>query len=97
MKPVLPGGETLSHRRMSEVVVDLWKEQCRKLNRYIPDKPQSGPDAPYPLGFNPTTNISFLLTAANNFKRVTEHMTTWDEKTNFEHPGYEQAIKMWEI
>jgi hypothetical protein len=93
VKRVLPDGEALSHRRMSEIVVDLWRQQCRKLNRYVPDKPQSGPEAPYPLGFNHTTNISFLLTAANNFKRVTEHMTTWDKKTNFEHPGYEQAIK----
>jgi hypothetical protein len=86
-------GEVLSHRRMSEVVVDLWKQQCRRLNRYIPDRPQSGPDAPYPLGFNHITNISFLLTAANNFKRVTEGMTSWDAKTRFEHPGYEQAIR----
>jgi hypothetical protein len=86
-------GEVLSHRRMSEVVVDLWKQQCRRLNRYIPDRHQSGPEAPYPLGFNHITNISFLLTAANNFKRVTEGMTSWEAKTRFEHPGYEQAIR----
>ncbi len=93
VKRVLPCGESLSHRRKSEIVIDLWKEQRRKLNRYTPDKPQSGPDAPYPLGFNHTSNISFLLTAASNFKRVTESMTTWNEKTNSEHPVYEQAIK----
>jgi hypothetical protein len=93
VKRTLPDGEPLSRRRMSEIMIDLWKQQCRKFNRYFPDKPQSGPEAPYPLGFNHTTSISFLLTAANNFKRVTESMTTWDEKTDYEHPGYEQAIK----
>ncbi len=93
MKRTLPEGEVLSRRRMSEIVIDLWKQQYRKFDRYIPDKPQSGPEAPYPLGFNHSTNISFLLTVANNFKRVTEGMTTWDEKTDFEHPSYEQAIK----
>ncbi len=72
VKRTLPDGELLSRRRMSEIVVDLWKQQCRKFNRYIPDKPQSGPDASYLLGFNHTTNISFLLTAANNLKRVTK-------------------------
>ena len=92
VKPEQPEGEVLSYRRMSEVVVDLWKQQCRKLNKYIPDKPQSGSGVQYPHGFNHITNISFLLTAANNFKRVTEGMTSWDAKTSFEHPGYEQAI-----
>jgi hypothetical protein len=55
--------EVPSYRRMSEIVVDLWKQQLRKLNRYIPDKPQSGPGVQYPHGFNHITNISFLLTA----------------------------------
>ncbi len=80
VKPILPCGESLSYRRKSEIVVDLWKEQCRKLNRCIPNKPQSGPNVPYPQGFNHSFNISFVLTAASNFKRVTESMQTWKEK-----------------
>jgi hypothetical protein len=88
-----PEVEIPTYRKMSEVVVDLWKQQLRKLNRYIPDKPQSGPGVEYPYGFNHVTNISFLLTAATNFKRVTEGMTSWEARTRFEHPGYEQAIK----
>ncbi len=39
-------GEALSYRRISEIVVDLWKQQCRRLNRYIPDRTQSGQEAP---------------------------------------------------
>jgi hypothetical protein len=79
---------------MSETVVELWKAQCRGLNRYIPDKPHSGLRHPYPQGFNHATNIiSVLLTAASNFKRFTEEMPTWDEKTAFEHRGYLDVIK----
>ncbi len=46
-------GKVLSHREMSEVVVDLCKQQCRRLNRYIPDRPQSGPEAPFPPWIQP--------------------------------------------
>jgi hypothetical protein len=42
-----PRGD-LSNRRISEVVINMWKEQCRKVKRYIPDKPQSGPNATFP-------------------------------------------------
>jgi hypothetical protein len=69
VRPDLPG-ELLSKRKMSEVVINLWKEQCRKLNRYIPDRPQSGPNAPFPHGFNHGSNIYFLLTAASSFCRA---------------------------
>ncbi len=89
----LPGQEIVSKRRMSEIVIELWKAQCRKLNRYIPDKPHSGPRHPYPQGFNHGTNISVLLTAASNFKRLTEEMLTWDEKVAFEHRSYLEVIK----
>ncbi len=65
----------------------------RKINRYIPNKPHSGPHHPYPQGFNHATNISVLLTAASNFKKLTEEMLTWDEKTAFDHRGYLDVIK----
>jgi hypothetical protein len=78
---------------MSEGVIEMWKEQCRKLRRYIPDKPNSGPRHPYPEGFNHSTNISILLTAASNFKRLTEEFTTWDEKTAFGHESYIDLLK----
>ncbi len=45
-RPESPGPEVMSKRKMSESVIDLWKAQCRKLRRYIPDKPQSGPRHP---------------------------------------------------
>ncbi len=78
LKPGLPGQEIISKRRMSEMVIDLWKAQCRKLNRYIPDKPHSGPRHPYPQGFNHAINISVLLTAASNFKwRCSLGMRRW--------------------
>jgi hypothetical protein len=82
-RPESPGPEIISKRRMSESVIEIWKVQCRKLKRYIPDKPHSGPKHPYPQGFNHATNISILLTAASNFKRLTEEFTTWEEKTAF--------------
>ena len=48
----------MSNRRISEVVISMWKEQCRRIKRYIPDKPQSGPNAPFPHAFNHGLNIS---------------------------------------
>jgi hypothetical protein len=53
MRSDLPRGD-LSKRRISEVkvVINLWKVQCRRINRYIPDRPQSGPNLPFPRGFN---------------------------------------------
>ncbi len=48
---------------------------------------------PYQQGFNHGTNISVLLTAASNFKRLTEEFVTWDEKTAFEHRSYLEVIK----
>ncbi len=92
-RPESPGPEVMSKRRMSESVIDLWKAQCRKLKRYIPDKPHSGPRHPYPQGFNHGTNISVLLTAASNFKRLTEDFITWEEKTAFEHRSYMELLK----
>jgi hypothetical protein len=83
----------LSNRRISEVVINMWKEQCKKINRYIPDKPQSGPNVPYPQEFNHGSNISLLLTAASSFKRLTEGMKTWKEKADFEHTEYMEVIK----
>ncbi len=83
----------LSNRRISEVVIKMWKEQCKKINRYIPDKPQSGPNAPYPQGFSHGSNISLLLTAASSFKRLTEDMKKWKEKADFEHAEYMEVIK----
>ncbi len=76
LKPELPCQESLSKRRMSETVVDMWKVQSRMINRYIPDKLHSGSRHPYPQGFNHSTNISILLTAANNFKKLTEEIST---------------------
>jgi hypothetical protein len=78
---------------MSETVIDLWKSQCRKLRRYIPDKPHSGPKHLYPQGLNHGANISILLTAASNFKRLTEGLTTWEKKTEFEHRSYIDLLK----
>ncbi len=72
-----PPRSDMSNRRISEVVISMWKEQCRRIKRYIPDKPQSGPNAPFPQGFNHGSNISFLLTAASSFKRLTEDMKTY--------------------
>jgi hypothetical protein len=92
LKPGSPGPGTILKRKMSENVIDQWKAQCRKLNRYIPDKPHSGPRHPYPQGFNHGTNILVLLTAASNFKRLTEEFA-WDEKTAFEHRSYLEVIK----
>ncbi len=83
----------LSNRRISEIVINMWKEQCRKINRYIPDRPHSGPNVPYPHGFNHGSNISFLLTAASSYKRLTEGMNTWKEKADFEHEEYLEVIK----
>jgi hypothetical protein len=77
LRPESPGTEVMSKRRMSESVIEMWKAKCRKLRRYIPDKPHSGPKYPYPQGFNHATNISILLTAASNFKRLTNEFT-WD-------------------
>ncbi len=91
-RPESPGPEVLSKRRMSENVIEQWKAQCRKLRRYIPDKPHSGPRHPYPQGFNHATNISILLTAASNFKKLTDEFT-WDEKTAFEHRTYFDLLK----
>jgi hypothetical protein len=51
VKPDSTRGD-LSNRRISEVVINMWKEQCKKIKRYIPDRPQSGPNVPYPQGFN---------------------------------------------
>jgi hypothetical protein len=73
-----PPRSDMSNRRISEVVIGMWKEQCRKIRRYVPDRPQSGPKAPFPQGFNHGSNISFLLAAASSFKRLTEDMLTWD-------------------
>jgi hypothetical protein len=87
-----PRGD-LSNRRISEVVINMWKEKCRKIKRYIRDKPQSGPNAPFPHGFNHGSNISFLWTAASSFKRLTEDMKTWKEKADFEHTEYTEVIK----
>ncbi len=83
----------VSKRKMSENVIEIWKAQCRKLKRYILDKPHSGPKHPYPQGFNHATNISILLEAASNFKRLTEELTTWEEKTAFEHESYIELLK----
>jgi hypothetical protein len=83
----------ISKRKMSENVIDQWKAQCRKLNRYIPDRPHSGPRHPYPQGINHGTNLSVLLTAASNFKRLTEEFA-WDEKAAFEHRSYLEVIKI---
>jgi hypothetical protein len=92
-KPESPGPEVMSKRRMSESVIELWKAQCRKIKIYIPDKPHSGPKHSYPQGFNHATNISILLTAASNFKRLTEQFTTWEENTAFEHRSYIELLK----
>jgi hypothetical protein len=92
-RPVSPVPERISKRRMSEGVIEMWKEQCRRLRRYIPDKPNSGPRHPYPEGFNHSTNISILLSAATNFKRLTEEFTTWEEKTAFGHDCYIDLLK----
>jgi hypothetical protein len=74
-RPESPGPEVMSKRRMSDSVIEMWKAQCRKLRRYIPDKPHSGPKHPYPQGFNHATNISILRTAASNFKNLTDEFT----------------------
>jgi hypothetical protein len=92
-RPESPGPEMMSKRKMSENVIEIWKSQCRKIKRYIPDKPPSSRKHPYPQGFNHATNISILLTAASNFKRLTEEFTTWEEKTAFEHEGYIDLLK----
>jgi hypothetical protein len=91
-RPESPGPEVISKRRMSENVIEQWKAQCRKLKRYIPDKPHSGPKHPFPHGFNHATNISILLTAASNFKRDTDEFTR-EEKTAFEHRSYIDLLK----
>jgi hypothetical protein len=83
----------MTRRKMSKEVIENWKAQCRKLKRYIPDRPHSGPKHPYPEGFNHSTNISILLTAASNFKRLTGDFATWEEKTAFGHDGYFDLLR----
>jgi hypothetical protein len=76
---------------MNEISLSLWKEELKKIKIYTPDRPQSGPNAPFPHGFNHETYIAFLCTAVRSFKRLTEHMT-WDQRVNFQHEEYLDII-----